>query len=352
MIGAVRHVSRHFAVYACLAFAVAAIERVAEAILTDGPYYESRDRMLTQFFVNYADHGFAKRAVIGTLLKPVTGRLDAPEHFAFGLMVAVSLAALGGAIVLTQRYLPHREDADAVAILRCALAVGSLGVMQIAHDLGRFDWINLALLAVSVTAVARGRPWLAAGICALAILIHEAFAVYGAPLVVALGWQAARQGRGAALARVLPVILAATVAGLAVLLFGNSEAAVGIGRGSGGYVWERGLFEFAGHLGPREVVLLTLYWGALAAFYFGLTGGRPGLLLLAAVSPLALNLLGIDHARWLALAFYAMLFNLAARWHALGRPLSAPSPAARRAGYLLCLPLGPIGVVEPLAWWP
>ncbi len=358
MFGAVRHVSRHFPVYACVAYVIAACERIGETLLEEGAYYESRAGMMTQYFVNYAEHGFAKRALVGTLLHPLMGVPERPEHLAFWLMVALSLAGLIGMIGLVQRYLPHSETGDdGVVLLRCALAVGSLGSMQLAHDFGRFDVIGLALLVATLALVARGRIWSAAAVCVLAVLVHEAFAVYGAPLVLALGWHAMRRGRSAGRASLCMAPLAAVVAGacLTVLLYGNSADAAATPYGTGGYVWQRGLVEFGGPLGPWDVALLALVWGAVLGLYLAMAGKgarQAPLLLLAVACPLALNVLGIDHSRWLTLGFYVTVIALGAQARLLGWPLRQPGTAARRAGYLLCLPLGPMGVVDPLAWFP
>ena len=94
MTRAVFFVSRHFIGFSVLAYLVGAGERIAEAIAHDGPIRELRLNNLTQYFVNYPDHGFARRALVGTVLRPLTDGTDAPELAVFWLSKSASVPVL------------------------------------------------------------------------------------------------------------------------------------------------------------------------------------------------------------------------------------------------------------------
>ncbi|MDF0594632.1 hypothetical protein [Psychromarinibacter halotolerans] len=337
---AVDIVSRHMVALSCAMFAAGAAERVA-AMLRDGGPDTWRAFYLTHYAVNYIDHGFAKRAVVGTVLRPLVSVL--PTAGVVAVMLVLAAAALLALVLLLDRALPHDAAPGAlVNRLRCAVAVGPLGAVQAGFEAGRFDPFLYLLLALALWAVARHRAWLAGAVCAVAILLHEGFAVFGVPLVLAGGWALGQRRR------LVPPLLLAGIAALAVLLFGNSEVAEQTAAGIAGHVWGRGLLDPNLGLAVWQYALLALYWAALGAVLAAMyRGRRPDLLVLAAVCPLVLNVVGWDVSRWVALAFAALLANLSFQRLALGRDLPQ---RGGRAALLLCLPAGPIGTGAPFPW--
>ncbi len=348
----VAHVSRHFPAWTLAACAVASVERIGEALLHDGPLSDVRSNAITQYAVNWVEHGFAKRAVVGTVLHPVLRTFDNPETAIFWLMVALTLASVVALIVLTEHALPHRDGDAFTALLRCALAVGSAGAVQVVHDYGRFDALNLLVLILGIRLVLRGRTIAAAVCVAVGILIHEGFALYGAPLVLAVGWHAMR-GRGA-LQRLLPLGVATVLPALAVWLWGNSPSAAALDIGTGGYVWARGTFQPGAPDNWAEALGLVLCWGAVLVLVGHVFRGGHRLrepLFWAALAPIALCLFGIDLGRWLTLTFFGLVISVAVQRQALGRDWPPPGRAVRIAGYLMCLPLGSHGVTGVWTWW-
>jgi hypothetical protein len=352
---AVVHVSRHFKVFACLAYLAAAAERIAEAILHAGPIHEIRSNNLTQFFVNYPEHGFAKRALVGTVLHPLLGAAPQPEVLAFWIMVVLNVAGFAVLLVLADRFVPHDAQGGLPAFLRCAMAIGSVGAVQIAHDLGRFDLVNYLVLLGVIWLALRGAVVAAALGLVAGILIHEAFVLYAAPLGLAVAWRAARRTRtwpGSA-ARIAPMALAAVAAALAILSFGNSDRAAALDVGTGAYVWRRGLIEIGTHLPPAQIAVLAVSWLALAVIVAASCRGRSdasGVFIAAALCPLALNLFGIDHGRWLTIGFVMLVINLAVQVQAFGLSWPVLRPWQKGAVLVLCLPLGPHGVTGAWAW--
>ncbi|MDJ0826479.1 MAG: hypothetical protein QNJ16_13325 [Rhodobacter sp.] len=351
MIRAATFVSRHFTGFACLAYLIGWVERVAEMVLHDGPLWALRSNNLTQYFVTYWDHGFAKRALVGTVLRPLLLAVDRPELWAFWIMVALNVAGFAGVLWLVRRHLPHDPAGGVPAILRAALAVGSVGVVQIAHDYGRLDLINYGVLALALWLSLRRRAWAAGLAGAAGILIHEAFAIYAVPLILATAWRAAPPGRWLVAAGA--VVLPAATAALAVLAYGNSGAAAALDIGTGAYVWQRGLIEIGWTMPLLQALILALYWLALLTLLFGdLRPGtaRPDLLTLAALSPAALNLFGIDHGRWLTIAVLIAATALTLRARHFGHPWPNLSRRQKQLACLLALPLGPHGVTGAWTW--
>lgn len=65
---------------------------------------------------------------------------------------------------------------------------------------------------------------------------------------------------------------------------------------------------------------------------------------------LALNFLGIDHARSVTLAVHLLLVIVAVEVHVFGLRLTDLRTWPRRLAYLLCLRLGPMRVISLNAW--
>jgi len=149
------------------------------------------------------------------------------------------------------------------------------------------------------------------------------------------------------------IALAAGTVGLAVLLWGSSDSAAALQIGSGAYVWQRGLIEIGWGLPWYQVAVLVAYWLVLLALLAWSRTGAPtrhGLLLLAAVSPLALNLLGIDHGRWLGIGFLVAVTALVLHARLNGGAWPSLRRVQKRTTALLALPLGPHGLTGAWTW--
>ena len=349
---AISFVSRHFRVFAGIAYLIGVIERVAVALGEPGPVYLSPSWKMTQYFVNYFDHGFAKRAVVGTMLRPLAGLFEQPQYFVLAVMVALNIAAFVAIVLLMDRFLPHRDGVpDLAVLLRAAMVLGAVGLVQVAYDYGRLDHLVYGLSLCIVLLGLRRHHMAAALLAGLVVLVHEAFVVYALPLVLAVLWRAESERRGvrAAIVALAPVVAVSGTAALMVLLFGNSESAAALDIGRGQAVWSRQLIEIWVDLTPREVALLLGYWTSLLLvliwFYAG-NKRRPDLIFLATLTPVLLNLFGIDQARWLAIGFFVVLMSLAIQVSAFGMRWPALSRWQRRSLYLLCVPLGPVGSIR------
>ncbi len=346
-------ISRHFLWFCAAGFAVVVVERVGSMIVFPDRLYTGREWSATFYFANYIDHGFLKRGVLGTLLRPLLQSVGDPQLWVLGVMVVTSLCLLAVVAVLTQVLLPHRDNPGAAAthLIRTAIAIGSAGIPHITAEHGSLDHFGLLLMLAALACLLRGR-WIAAAlICPVAILLHEAFAVFALPLILAVSWHAA-PARGLRRPAVIALLSAPVM--LAVLLWGNNQlAADTIPYGVGHRVWGRDLIQYSHSYTISQIIAVTRYWLAILTLIFSVwraNQGRFDWVFLAMLSPLALNVLGVDHARWVGLGFFVAVtgFGVMTRLGCIRMPRLNRWQIAGTA--ILCLPLGPLSQVHPLPW--
>ncbi|MGC6328490.1 hypothetical protein [Rhizorhabdus sp. FW153] len=342
---------RHFLLLALLSLAVGSLANLYFRLGADRPLVGPW--LLKQFYVNYVDFGFAKRALVGTLLYPVFSAPVVDAATGAAIATGLSLAIFAVMILLLDRLHARplrREEAGLGACVLAALLLSPAGLMEIAHDIGRYDALNIALLLVAVALVLNGRPRLAGLIFGIAGLVHEAVFFYGVgPLAVALF--ATRSRPADMVACLLPGALALGAVGL----WGNLDAAqlalLDARPGSGTTVWSRGVIEVPIALKPYEQAALAFYTLAPFVLLFAvLRHNRASLLryFLPPTATLLLFPLGFDYFRWASLGLFAVALTLLIGVARLGWRLPPASPALTAIFLLYCLPLGPLGTAHPL----
>lgn len=312
------------------------------AVATGTPFPHFSPWKVDQYAFSYQELGFAKRALVGTLLEALG---VAPwSAAARAAMLAVALAA---ALALAR---VAWRQADPV--LAFALLASPASFLNMGFDLGRLDQLNLLLLLAML--FGRGRGWIL--LAPVMVLAHEGAVVMflplafycrwvthgadrmlllaaGLSLAVLLGLMTAGRHDAAELLRLYPRAEAESVRILTRSIGENmafvrehlagTEALLFLGYAAGLFYW---------------LVVLGLVWRPVAAL------PRAALGLAAASAPLALSLVGIDIARWTALAV-VNLFLLAL----VARRQGAPAPEPPGPPLLLLLVLyaaaGPIGIV-------
>ena len=340
---------RHFLPLAVLSLAVGSLANLYFWLGADRPLVGPW--LLKQFYVNYVDFGFAKRALVGTLLYPAFSAPVVDASTGAAIATGLSLAIFAVLILLLDRLhaRPLRPQAAGLgACVLAALLLSPAGLMEIAHDIGRYDALNIALLLVAVALVLRGRPRLAGLVFGIAGLVHEAVFFYGGgPLAVALFATRARPVDMAAC--LLPGALALGAVGL----WGNLEpaqlAVLDARPGSGTTVWSRGVIEVP--IALKRQAALTFY--TLAPFVLLLAVLRHnraslGRYFLPPAATLLLFPLGFDYFRWASLGLFAVALTLLTGGARLGWRLPPASPALTAIFLLYCLPLGPLGTAHPL----
>ena len=333
------------------ALALAALGNLAAAWIAtaagDGPARLPHlgDWKIAQFLFDYRDLGFAKRALLGTLL-------DAPNDAGITPAMRAVAAATGAALAGLLAWLVARAGDTRLAMV--ALLSPAL-FLQIGHDLGRLDQAAL-LVAAAILASARAWALLAAPVMPF---IHEGSAVTVLPVLLALHWALHRRaglvlGAGAASgASVAALFLLPDPPTLTRLVALYPEAHVMHLAVQGatladntGLVLRRLLDQPATAL--LKLAAAALYGAGVLVFALRLLGARRETLLAlaAALAPLALLPVGIDWARWIALSVTNALL-VCAVLGAAGRPLAPPRGALDRwLPRLLALAAlaGPMGV--------
>lgn len=346
-----RKAVRHFLLLALLSLAVGSLANLYFWLGADRPLIGPW--LLKQYYVNYLDFGFAKRALVGTLLYPLFSAPVVDAATGAALATGVSLAIFAGLILLLDRFhaRPLRKgEAGLGACVLAALLLSPAGLMEIAHDIGRYDAPNILLLSIAVALVLKGRPRLAGLLFAVAGLVHEAVFFYGAgPLAVALFATRARAVDMAAC--LVPGALALGAVGLWGNLDPAQLALLDARPGSGTTVWSRGVIEVPIALKPYEQVALVFYTLAPFILLFAVLRHKRASLWRYYLPPAATLLLfplGFDYFRWASLGLFAVALTLLIGAARLGWRLPPASPMLVAVFLLYCLPLGPLGTAHPL----
>ena len=318
----------------------------------------------TQYYVNYPEHGFVRRGLIGTLFHPI------PVEHAPAAILALSLVSGGLAVLafhLFFRAALRATPADRRGYLHGLMAVvalSPLGLCQIAYDAGRYDVWGLILFLAAGVLLVRGHRVAVVLLTVLALLIHEGFALYGAGPLVVLAFLREHRGRRLAtpvdLLRALaarplgfPTLYAIVVAALTVALriWGGSEAAGSVPFGNGHMVWSETSFAIMQPLDTVSRVTVSALAGLCLLAGVALMRADPGRatpVLAALAAPLLFYAAGGNWARFTHLQMMSLVIfaTLAVAWLD-ARPPPQTSPARRLLpGLVLLLPLGPIGITE------
>ncbi len=346
-----RLATQHFLPLALLSLAIGSLANLYFWFGADRPLVGPW--LLKQFYVNYVDFGFAKRALVGTLLYPAFSAPVVDAATGAAIATGLSLAIFAGLILLLDRLQARPLRTEVAGLGACVLAallLSPAGLMEIAHDMGRYDALNIALLSIAVALVLKGRPRLAGALFGIAGLVHEAVFFYGVgPLAVALFAVRARPVDMALC--LLPGALALGAVGL----WGNLDAAqlalLDARPGSGTTVWSRGVIEVPIALKPYEQAALAFYTLAPFTLLFAvLRFNRASIwrYFLPPAATLLLFPLGFDYFRWASLGLFAVALTLLIGAARFGWRLPPSSPILVAGFLLYCLPLGPLGTAHPL----
>lgn len=306
--------------------------------------------------IHYGGFGFIKRGLIGTAAQPLL-----PDHsypslihaalvFGFGIGALLSLAS--GLLLL------HCDR----PLQRLLFLVSPATLLQFGYTFSWFDaalyliFICQLLLLQQAASSASGntlRSLVIGLLGALALLIHEAYLLAAAPLLI---WLCQQRFQGS-FRRWLPLLPILATA-IALILYGRYEPGpLELARQLGIPAQDAPL-EFTANVSENLVGTLRSLWlsglvrGSLPALaYLALLSwlalrspDRPqqsSLAILLALSPLLLSLIGFDLPRWCAMAgCNLLLLGLLGQISMRGRP-GSPWPG------LTCLAAlaGPVGVL-------
>jgi uncharacterized protein (TIRG00374 family) len=354
-------VSDRFRTLAVLFWLVGLLQAVLVA-MRDHSLEKFQTWVVTQYYMNYLEFGFVKRGLVGTVLYPVFHRIGANVDVA-KLVILVLDGLLFIALVLaldrlTKVVLP--EEGTLAKLVRTAIVISPLGVMQYSYDTGRFDHINFALIAIAMWLLLNRRNLSAGVVLSIGILVHEAVFVFAYPLLLAMAL-ALGKGSGSLRERwpaVVAFAILPLVAAGAVAMFGNAEIDPALILPAtvveGADVWQRGILKPAAELSWSQFAFLMFYVVAPYAFlwhFYRVNGLRIDLVFLTALAPIALFLLGIDYPRWCQIVFVSVLVALFFHSSQGHSRLDLPRSWVARASLAAYLfPLGPIGTLAPFPY--
>ena len=131
------------------------------------------------------EFGFVKRGLPGTLLAWSASLLSARvTPFLLASVATALFAAFCGAKLFIAFRIGRRAAWSPGAVLTCLVFLSSPFFVMQMDVIGYFDGLILATGALSVALVARDRPWSAAALQALALLVHEQSLALAYPAVV------------------------------------------------------------------------------------------------------------------------------------------------------------------------
>jgi hypothetical protein len=320
---------------------IALLAGIAGALTLSHGDLELLNWSFTHWAFSY-DHGIVKRSIVGEVVSHLaSGReLRAVTH-TLSLVVAV-LVAVAIVWLCSRPYLRYRTQGTLVFALLACTHFATL--QHFFYDLGRMDAIGFLIMLLGIVSIER-LPRVAVAptvfvLCVLGIFVHEAFLVINVPLL--LMYWAVRDAPGRWYASQLLVGVLLVVVAVFVMTRGPAigrdeyllalRAAHGdwINAGSVGVLYagvaveapralallvdKHRLFQY-GVLGIALIPMLLLFWRATRAVAVAGPSGpdraRLFLWMVSALGPLGLYVIGIDFARWWALALTNLILVVA-----------------------------------------
>jgi hypothetical protein len=142
---------------------------------------------------NYADNGFIRRGLGGTIAYLLDGGSNAHSGVSLALFHLLCAMFLAVPLALLLRRLAARGDRQ-WPWFALFLAASPQLFWGWSSDAGRADMLVVGFIAWSLVAILDGRFWLAALVLVTGSLAHETAIIFGGPLLVGLWFVAHRRG--------------------------------------------------------------------------------------------------------------------------------------------------------------
>lgn len=286
---------------------------------------------LAHYKINYFEYGFVKRALLSNVFAGLHGQRWVDATLVFNAVFDAALTALSAILVARLWRETHWPTA---AVFTAATLFGSLGLINLGSDFGRFDFALLVMLIASMWLIGRGGVILPALITAAALLTHEIYFFLGVPILIAYTLDRlvdAGPLTPRALARRLgPMVVVVVATGVALRCYGRYEPGFGVMSHRFGHfvfpaavkVWTRpisGNFMLVdkywglGIYTVFDIVCWLIVWLLLIALIAMLYRARraSAWLLFAPLCVLPLYAIGTDYARWCKLGFALLVIAIA-----------------------------------------
>ena len=306
---------------------------------------------ILQYEISYFEYGFIKRGVFGSIFGTINNGLDKSikyiNIYTWELLFFVSFCFLVCKILKKSKL----EEKTKIFMFY-AVVLSPLGISAWSFDIGRLEHINFLIMIACFFLINKNNYMLASALSFLAVLVHEAFIIWGIPTLLIFaklhlggGWHRKLQNKAI-------LITPSATAAIAVLYFGNIEDANQLKSlysefGPGARVWGRQLIETRNSLTTISKIFMPLYLFALSFVFLPLLLKKLKLRDIFALCLCfsTLFLLGFDYARWFHIIFVS-LFLLTIFINQTEKSEHRLSRIEKIGWALIMFPLGPIGIGE------
>ena len=317
------------------------------SILNFKVLYTHADWKLSQYNVNYFDHGFVRRGLVGTILFPIMHNSVNNTEFQklFIFWKETFLFFIYGflfCIFIFKKTAPQSNWLK-FSLLSC-LFLSPCGLIQAAYDFGRYDHINFILLAIILFLIDRKKFKIISYLLAIAVLVHENSIFYIHPLVTAISFQNIRVDLKNIFKLNFPSIVTASL----VFLFGNGTVDLPEQLSKGAMVWGEGLqayiFKAWSEKGFDVIIFFAyIFIITLILFYFYKRNRlNIDLKIISCFSPLILLIIASDWGRWVHYIFINFMIVICYKI-SISRKIIVGNFFYILLSFLT-LPFGPIGI--------
>ena len=301
--------------------------------IANKPFRTFIDGMSEWINVNYFEFGFIRRAFIGTFLSFL-------NNSALRELLYVLITLL---IIFTTLYIIFRRffefDRVFYNFIIVLFTLSPLGAIQIGYTFGRFEHINFLIIILAINMIEKNKYLFASLALLCGILIHEAFFIYGLPLVFTY---ALEKFNNFDIKKLSILFIPAILITIFLAFFGNSEkallmSAVGAKRG---FFITRSLVEsdIAIFFYVYLIIVNHIYILRRLELQFNLLDLTP-------YCSLSLFFFGIDFARWIGILFFIVILSIYTRLKNV-KPYKDYKFNFNASYIFLAFPLlGPIGVI-------
>ena len=323
------------------------------SILNFKVLYTHADWKLSQYNVNYFDHGFIRRGLVGTILFPIMhNSINNPElqklfifwketllFFIYGFLFCIFIIQKTSSQSNWLRF----------SLLSC-LFLSPCGLIMAAYDFGRYDHINFIILAIILYLIDKKNFKLISYLLAIAVLVHENSIFYIHPLVTTLSFQNIRVDFKNIFRLNFPSIIITSL----VFIFGDKAVELPEQVSRGAMVWGEGLpFYFFKAFSEKgyDVIIFFAYIFLISLILFSFYKKNKlniDLKIVSCFFPLILLTIASDWGRWVHYIFINFMIIICYKI-STSRKIELDKSFYILLSFI-ALPFGPIGIGNSLPY--
>tara|TARA_B100000242_G_C43036824_1_gene483386 strand:- start:62 stop:1159 length:1098 start_codon:yes stop_codon:yes gene_type:complete len=308
--------------------------------------YTHADWKLTQYNINYFDHGFIRRGFIGTALFPLLSKyvnnIETQKFLIFWKETFLYLIYGCAFCYFILKKTANQSNKLRIYILGCSL-IGPCGLLQAAYDVGRYDHLNFIILALTLFLVEYQQFRFVSILLTLSLLVHENALFYIHPLVFSLSFNKFTKVFLNSLKLFFPSIV------VAILLFTFGDKQVELPEQlSVGNIWGDGVYwGYFLNLDRKPIysiifIIYTLLILSLIIHFYKINKLNIDVKLLSCFAPIPLFFIVSDWGRWVHFIFISVIIVLCYKISSL-KSFKVDN-LFYSILFILGIPLGPIGI--------